>query len=74
MDMNLIADGSTGIEHNIPTLAMYDDVTQFWSQSDAGYTPTLVVTYGGLTAEDYYYQRDEVWQQVDQMLDNSTDI
>ena len=62
MDMNLIADGSTGIEHNVPPLDLYDDVVQFWAQSDAGYTPTLVVTYGGLTAEDYYYQRDEVWK------------
>ena len=62
MDMNLISDGSTGVEHNVPTLEIYDDVVQFWSQSDTGYTPTLVVTYGGLTAEDFYYQRDEVWK------------
>ncbi len=61
-DMNLIADGITGIEHNVPTLNMYDDVTQFWRQSKAGYTPTTVVTFGGLTSEDYYYQRDEVWK------------
>jgi imidazolonepropionase-like amidohydrolase/Tol biopolymer transport system component len=61
-DMNLIADGTTGVEHNVPTLIMYDDVTQFWRQSQAAYTPTLVVTYGGLTAEDYYYQETEVWK------------
>lgn len=62
MDMNLIADGITGIEHNVPTLVMYDDITQFWRQSGAGYTPTLVVTYGGLTSEDYFYQHTEVWK------------
>ena len=62
LDMNLIADGASGIEHNIPTLKIYDDVVQFWRQSKAGYTPTLVVTYGGLTAEDYYYQHTEVWK------------
>ncbi len=61
-DMNLIADGSTGVEHNIPTLKIYDDVVQFWQQSSTGYTPTLVVTYGGLTSEDYYYQDTEVWK------------
>jgi imidazolonepropionase-like amidohydrolase/Tol biopolymer transport system component len=61
-DMNLIADGASGIEHNIPTLKIYDDVVQFWRQSKTGYTPTLVVTYGGLTAEDYYYQHTEVWK------------
>ena len=61
-DMNLIVDGSTGIEHNIPTLKIYDDVVQLWRQSNSGYTPTLVVTYGGLTSEDYYYQTTEVWK------------
>ena len=61
-DMNLIVDGSTGVEHNIPTLKIYDDVVQLWRQSESGYTPTLVVTYGGLTSEDYYYQTTEVWK------------
>jgi imidazolonepropionase-like amidohydrolase/Tol biopolymer transport system component len=61
-DMNLIADGITGIEHNVPTMRMYDDVHKFWAASQAGYTPTLVVTFGGLTAEDYYYQQSEVWK------------
>ena len=61
-DMNLIVDGSTGVEHNIPTLKIYDDVVQLWRQSKSGYTPTLVVTYGGLTSEDYYYQNTEVWK------------
>lgn len=62
LDMNMLADGITGIEHNVPTLKMYADVSQYWAQSGAGYTPTLVVTYGGLTAEDYYYQDTEVWK------------
>ena len=62
LDMSMIADGITGIEHNVPTLKMYDDVHQFWRQSGAGYTPTLVVTYGGLTSEDYFYQNTEVWK------------
>ena len=61
-DMNLITDGITGIEHNVPVMPMYDDVTQLWQQSEAGYTPTLVVTFGGLTSEDYYYQDTEVWK------------
>ena len=61
-DMNLLADGITGIEHNVPTMKMYSDVSQLWAQSGAGYTPTLVVTFGGLTAEDYYYQHAEVWK------------
>lgn len=62
LDMSFIADGITGVEHNVPTLVMYNDVTQFWRQSQSGYTPTLVVTYNGLTSEDYYYQATEVWK------------
>lgn len=62
MDMNLIVDGSSGIEHNVPALNLYDDVISLWRESDAGYTPTLVVTYGGLTSEDYYYAKYDVWR------------
>jgi imidazolonepropionase-like amidohydrolase/Tol biopolymer transport system component len=62
MDMNLVADGSTGIEHNIPTLKIYDDVRDFWSATRVGYTPTLGVTYGGLTSEDRFYRDTDVWK------------
>ena len=62
MDMNLVADGSTGIEHNIPVMNVYEDVLKFWAETQVGYTPTLVVTYGGLTSEDYFYQETEVWK------------
>ena len=48
MDMNIIADGNTGLEHNLPPERFYDDVLQFWPATGVGYTPTLVVTFGGL--------------------------
>ena len=62
MDMNLVADGITGVEHNIPVMKVYEDVLKFWSETEVGYTPTLVVTYGGLTSEDYFYKETEVWK------------
>lgn len=62
MDMNIIADGNTGLEHNLPPERFYDDVLQFWSATEVGYTPTLVVTYGGLRGEDWFYQQGEVWR------------
>jgi len=62
LDMNFIVDGITGIEHNVPTLKMYDDVTQLWRATPVRYTPTLVATFGGLTSEDYFYQHTEVWK------------
>lgn len=61
MDLSMVADGNTGIEHNLPQSELYDDVIQFYSQTGVGYTPTLIVTYGGLSGERYYYDRDDVW-------------
>ena len=62
MDLSLVADGNTGIEHNLPQAVLYEDVLQFWEQTEVGYTPTLVVSYGGLTAEHYYYAHTDVWR------------
>lgn len=62
MDMSMIADGNTAIEHNLPQSKLYDDVLQFWGQTNVAYTPTLVVTFGGLTVEHYWYQETEVWK------------
>jgi len=62
MDMTLIADGNTGVEHNVPQERLYEDVLQFWSQTQVGNTPTLVVTYGGLSGETYFYQHSDVWE------------
>ncbi|MFT5451993.1 MAG: imidazolonepropionase-like amidohydrolase/Tol biopolymer transport system component [Enterobacterales bacterium] len=61
-NMNMIIDGHTGIEHSIPVANVYDDVLQLWSQTNVGYTPTLVVGYGGLWGELYWYQHSNVWQ------------
>lgn len=62
MDLSLVADGNSAIEHNLPQSTLYDDVIQFWRQTNVAYTPTLVVTYGGLTAEHYWYKETDVWK------------
>ncbi len=61
MDMNLVADGNSTIEHNVPGEYFYEDVLQFFSQSDANYTPTLGVTYGGLAGDPYWRQATDVF-------------
>jgi len=61
-NMNMIIDGHTGIEHSIPVAAIYDDVLQLWSQSQTAYTPTLIVGYGGIWGEKYWYDTTEVWK------------
>jgi len=62
MDMSLVQDGNTSVEHNLPVYEIYDDVIQMYSQTNVAYTPTLVVTYGGVRGEDYYYQESDVWK------------
>ncbi|WP_342647851.1 amidohydrolase family protein [Mucilaginibacter sp. CSA2-8R] len=61
-NMNMIADGHTGIEHNIPVWPVYKDVKSFWNASRTGYTPTLIVSYGSQFGENYWYDRSEVWK------------
>ena len=61
MDMNLIADGNSTVEHNLPVDVMYEDVLQFYAQSDTNYTPTLTVTYGGLAGDPYWRQATDVF-------------
>ena len=60
-NMGMIADGHSGIEHSLVVANAYDDVVQLWSQSRVGYTPTLVVAYGGLMGEYYWYQQSNVY-------------
>ncbi|AWW73531.1 amidohydrolase [Erythrobacter sp. KY5] len=62
MDMNLIADGNSTIEHNIPGDVLYEDVLQFFGASNSNYTPTLNVTYGGLAGDPYWRQATNVWE------------
>lgn len=61
MDMAMVADGNTAIEHNLPQAMIYEDVLSMFSQTQVAYTPTLVVTYGGLAADPYWRQATDVW-------------
>ncbi|MGZ3459889.1 MAG: amidohydrolase family protein, partial [Archangium sp.] len=60
-NMTMVVDGHTGVEHSIPVPHAYADVQQLWSRSKVGYTPTLIVAYGGVTGESYWYQKTNVW-------------
>lgn len=62
-DMNIIADGNSTLEHNIPQLALYEDVLSYFGQSKTNYTPTLVVTFGGLAADPYWRAHTDVFDQ-----------
>lgn len=61
LDMTMIVDGHTGVEHALPVPAVYADVIQLWSGTEVGYTPTLGVGYGGLMGEVYWYAESDVF-------------
>jgi imidazolonepropionase-like amidohydrolase/Tol biopolymer transport system component len=61
-NMTMVVDGHTGVEHAIPVARAYDDVEQLWGGTEVGYTPTLVVAYGGLSGENYWYAHSNVWE------------
>ena len=62
MDITLVQDGNSTVEHNLPVERFYDDVVSFWSQTKTNYTPTLVVTYGGPAGDPYWRQHMDVWR------------
>lgn len=59
---SMILDGHTTIEHNMPVATLYDDVIQLWKNSGTAYTPTLIVVYGAVSGEYYWYQHSNVWE------------
>lgn len=62
MDISLIQDGNSTLEHNLPVETFYEDVVSLWTQTRTNYTPTLVVAYGGLAGDPYWRQHMEVWK------------
>jgi Tol biopolymer transport system component len=60
LNMTHAIDGYPGIEHTIPLYPMYDDVVQLLKTSGTVNSPTLVVSYGGPWAENYFYSRENV--------------
>lgn len=62
MNATHMLDGHTSVEHNIPVPVLYKDVIETYSKSGVTYTPTLIVGYGGLNGENYWYQESNVWE------------
>jgi len=62
MKLNLtqLIDGFPGHEHAFPIYPIYGDVRQLVAKSQMAYTPTLLVSYGGPWAEEYYYATENV--------------
>ncbi|NDC42487.1 MAG: amidohydrolase, partial [Chitinophagia bacterium] len=61
-NLSMIIDGHTTIEHNIPVAPLYNDVIELWKRSGTANTPTLIVGYGGISGEYYWYQHGDIWK------------
>jgi imidazolonepropionase-like amidohydrolase len=61
-NMTHYLDGHTTVEHCVPVAPLYEPELQLMSKSKTGYTPTLIVGYGGIMGENYWYQHFNVWE------------
>ncbi len=61
LNMTQLLDGYPGHEHSLPIYPIYRDVVRTIAESGMAVTPTLLVSYGGPWAENYYYATEDVW-------------
>ena len=60
LNVTQILDGYPGHEHSFPIYPLYKDFIDFVSASQTAYTPTLLVSYGGPWAENYFFATENV--------------
>ena len=58
LNMTNMLDGYPGHEHSIPIYPLYKDVISSVAQSKMIVTPTLLVSYGGPWAENYFWETE----------------
>jgi hypothetical protein len=58
LNMTHTMDGYPGIEHTMPIIPAYEDVVQLFKETQTTNTPTLIVSYGGPWAENYFYTNE----------------
>jgi Tol biopolymer transport system component/imidazolonepropionase-like amidohydrolase len=59
--LSMMLDGHTTIEHGLPVDEVYEDVIQLALHSGASQTPTLLVAAGKMWGEDYWYDKERIW-------------
>lgn len=58
LNMTNLLDGYPGHEHAIPIFPLYSDVIKTIAESKMSVTPTLLVSYGGPFAENYFWETE----------------
>lgn len=57
-NLSNIIDGYPGQEHSFPIYPLYKDFIELTAKSGMTYTPTLLVSYGGPWAENYWFAKE----------------
>jgi hypothetical protein len=60
LNMTHAMDGYPGIEHTMPIIPAYEDVIELFKTSQTTNSPTLLVTYGGPWAENWFYTTENL--------------
>lgn len=63
LNITNLLDGYPGHEHAIPVYPLYKDVTGTIAKAQMAVTPTLLVSYGGPFAENYYFQTENPYHE-----------
>ncbi|MBS1660569.1 MAG: PD40 domain-containing protein [Bacteroidetes bacterium] len=58
LNITNLLDGYPGHEHAIPIYPLYNDLIKSIAQSQMCVTPTLIVSYGGPFAENYFWETE----------------
>ena len=61
LNMTQVMDGYPGLEHALPIYPLFSDVRRLLTTTQVTYTPTLLVSYGGPWAEDWFYSTEDVF-------------
>jgi len=61
LNMTQVMDGYPGLEHSLPIYPLFSDVRELFTRTQVTYTPTLLVSYGGPWAEDWFYSTEDVF-------------
>ncbi|KXN73653.1 tricorn protease N-terminal domain-containing protein [Conidiobolus coronatus NRRL 28638] len=59
---NQVIDGHTTIEHSLNPGLLYEDLQVLFEKTGTAWTPTLIVSYGGIWGERFWYQSTNVWE------------
>lgn len=62
VNLTMAQDGYSGTEHNLPGMPLFDDAVRLVAESGMATTPTVLVTYGGPWAENWFYSKERVFE------------